>query len=217
MIAKHERPPMQPGLSADELAALLIERFSLVRDARDQWDLTLLVPSHRIAEVAAFLRDDERLQFAQLLDIAGIDYLSYPNHRGPRFAVIYNFKSVAYRHRVKLKIEVEEDALEVPSLHALFKIANWLEREVLDQYGLVFVGHPNPKRLLNHHEFVGHPLRKDYPCQKRQKLSVNDPLIDQLEGRLVARGYQILDRGQLNQAGPISFNDSAGAKPAGGK
>ena len=59
-----------------------------------------------------------------------------------------------------------------------FPIADWLERETWDQYGIVFTGHPNLKRLLNHHEFVGHPLRKDYPVQKRQHLSINDPMLD---------------------------------------
>ena len=215
MIAKIERPAMQPGLPAAELEKLLVERFTLARDPRDQWDLTLVAPSHRIAEIAAFLRDDPRLRFDTLLDLSGVDYLSYPNHRGARFAVVYNFKSTVLRHRVKLKIEVEEDALEVPTVTALFRIADWQERETFDQYGIVFVGHPNLKRLLNHHEFVGHPLRKDYPCQKRQKLSVNDPLIDQLEARLTAKGYQILDRGQMNTAAPISFGAPAAGTSAG--
>ncbi len=214
MIAKAERPPITPGLVAADLEKLLGERFALVRDPRDQWDLTLIAPVARIAEIAAALRDDPALQFDVLLDIAGLDYLSYPNHRGPRFAALYNFKSTVFTHRLKLKIEVDEDALAVPSLTPLYKIANWLEREVFDQYGLTFTGHPNLKRLLNHHEFVGHPLRKDYPVQKRQKLSVNDPLIDQLEQRLLAKGYKILDRGLENKAGPITI-PGASAKESG--
>ncbi len=208
MIAKPERPPMQPGLVAADLAQLLAGKFAAVRDPRDQWDLTLIVPAAQIAEIAAFLRDEATLRFDQLLDLAGLDYLAYPNQRGPRFAVIYNFKSTVFRHRLKLKIELEEDALDVPTLTKLYKIADWQEREVFDQYGVVFTGHSNLKRLLNHHEFVGHPLRKDYPCQKRQKLSVNDPLIDQMEQRLRAKGFQILDRGQENKAAPISFKEA---------
>ena len=209
MIAKPERPSIQPGLVAADLAQLLADKFAAVRDPRDRWDLTLIVPAATIAEIAAFLRDEATLRFDQLLDLAGLDYLAYPNHRGPRFAVIYNFKSTVFRHRLKLKIELEEDALDVPTLTKLYKIADWQEREVFDQYGVVFTGHPNLKRLLNHHEFVGHPLRKDYPCQKRQKLSVNDPLIDQMELRLRAKGFQILDRGQENKAAPISFKEAS--------
>ena len=208
MIASHQRPPIQPGLAKDQLATALAERFALVRDPRDQWDLTLLVPAAKLREVVAALRDDATLRFDQLVDSSGVDYLSYPNHRGPRFAVIYNFKSTVFTHRLKLKVELEEDALEVASLHDLYKIANWQERETFDQYGVVFTGHPNLRRLLNHHEFVGHPLRKDYPVQKRQKLSVNDPLIDQLEERLTAKGYVIVDRGEEHKAPPISFKEA---------
>jgi NADH-quinone oxidoreductase subunit C len=209
MIAHREIPPIQPGLAPADLEKLLIERFALVRDARDQWDLTLLVPAASWHDVAQFVRDDERLRCDTLLDQSGIDYLAYPGHRGPRFAVIANFKSTVFKHRVKLKVELDEDAADVASLHDLFAIANWQEREVFDQIGVRFTGHPNLKRLLNHHEFVGHPLRKDYPCQKRQKLSVNDPLVDQLEARLVAKGYTIIDRGTESKAAPITFKDGA--------
>lgn len=209
--SSHAIPAMQPGLSPEQLETVLREKFALARDPRDQWNLTLIVGADRLVEVVTYLRDEPTLAFAQLLDIAGIDYLAYPNHRGPRFAAIYNFKSVLFRHRLKLKIEIEEDALDVPTLTALYKIADWQEREVFDQYGFIFTGHPNLRRLLNHHEFVGHPLRKDYPCQKRQKLSVSDPLVDQLEARLKAKGYVILDRGQENLATPISFAEKKAA------
>ena len=205
-------PAIQPGLSVEQLDALLREKFALVRDVRDRWGLTLIVPAAKLVEVVTFLRNESTLAFAQLLDIAGIDYLAYPNHRGPRFAAIYNFKSVQFKHRVRLKVEIDEDQLDLPTLTGLYLIANWQEREVYDQLGFNFVGHPNLKRLLNHHEFVGHPLRKDYPCQKRQKLSVNDPLIDQLEARLQSKGYVILDRGQENKATPITFADQAQQK-----
>ncbi|HEX3132603.1 MAG TPA: NADH-quinone oxidoreductase subunit C, partial [Planctomycetota bacterium] len=121
-----------------------------------------------------------------------------------RYAVLYPMKSLIFRHRVTIKVTVDEDACVVPSIHELFKSANWAEREAWDQYGIVFAGHPNLKRLLNHHEFAGHPLRKDYPCQKRQKLSTNDPMIDQLEARLRAQGYTILDRGEAHPGAPIT-------------
>ena len=86
----------------------------------------------------------------------------------------------------------------VPSVHDLWKIADWQERETWDQYGIVFEGHPNLKRLLNHVEFVGHPLRKDYPARKRHTLSTNDPMLDQLEARLKAKGFEILESPLFN-------------------
>jgi NADH/F420H2 dehydrogenase subunit C len=212
--------PMQPGLTNEQLQTLLSEKFALVRDGTDKWDLTLVCPAEKLREVLRFLRDEPTLQFVMLLDVVGVDYLAYPSHRGERYAVLYPLKSLAFRHRLTIKVTVDEDACVVPSVHELFKSADWAERETWDQYGIVFAGHPNLKRLLNHHEFVGHPLRKDYPCQKRQKLSVNDQMLDQLEARLRERGYTILERGEPHAGMPItdpSAVPSVGTAKAGGK
>jgi NADH-quinone oxidoreductase subunit C len=201
----------------EQIVTILKERFAVERDPRDHWDLTLTIPAGQLREACAFVRDDVRLQMNSLLDIAGVDYLSYPDHRQARFAVVYLFKSLVFNHRLKLKVWVEEDRPEVPSIHDLFKIADWSERETWDQVGIVFTGHPNLKRLLNHHEFIGHPLRKDYPCQKRQKLNVTDPMIDQLEARLRQLGYAIVEEGEV--IGPSERSIAAvptGSNPATG-
>jgi len=187
-----------PGkpLSKDELFVLVKERFpTVVVDAADQWDLSVIASEDVLRDLIIFLRDDRRTQMNMLLDIAGIDYLAYPGHRDARFAVVYLFKSLSFNHRIRVKVRLEEEACEIASIHDLYKIADWAERETWDQVGIVFKGHPNLKRLLNHHEFLGHPLRKDYPCQKRQKLSVNDPMLDQLTLRLRQLGYTVLDEG----------------------
>ena len=186
-------PAIQPGLPTDELLKLLADGFAGERDAADRWALTVRVARENLRACVIFLRDDPRTRFDQLLDVTGIDYLSFPNWSGPRFAVSYPMKSTLLNHRLNLKVAVEEEDCTVPSLHDLYRSADWAERECWDQYGVVFSGHPNLKRLLNHHEFIGHPLRKDYPCQKRQKLSVNDPMFDQLEAKLVKLGYELLD------------------------
>lgn len=207
-------PPAGVPLGAPEMLALLAERIpGAARDAADRWDLTVLVDGAQLRDAILFLRDDRRLQMTMLLDIVGIDYLAYPDHRRARFAVVYLLKSLVHGHRVKLKVEVDEESPELPSIHDLYKIADWCERETWDQIGIVFRGHPNLKRLLNHHEFVGHPLRKDYPCQKRQKLSVNDPMLDQLELRLRQLGYTVLSGGTVNavpERGPAGAIDGAG-------
>ncbi|MBA3700787.1 MAG: NADH-quinone oxidoreductase subunit C [Planctomycetes bacterium] len=206
MVKKSNVPdgPMLPGLSLDQIVTVLAEKFTVVRDASDQWGLTLVAPAEKLRDIMRFLRDEPTLQFAMLLDVVGVDYLAYPGHRGERYAVLYPMKSLTFRHRVTIKVTVDEDACVVPSIHELFKSADWAERETWDQYGIIFAGHPNLKRLLNHHEFVGHPLRKDYPCQKRQKLSTNDQMLDQLEARLRARGYTILDHGESHAGTPIT-------------
>ncbi len=191
-------PPPGTPLAKDALLALISERFEVEADSADRWDLTVLVASGRLRDLMCFLRDDQRLRMDVLLDIAGVDYLAFPGHRHARFAVVYLLKSLAFNHRLKVKVRVEEEAAVVPSIHELWKIADWMERECWDQLGIVFKGHPNLKRLLNHHQFVGHPLRKDYPCQKRQKLTVNDPMVDQLELRLRQLGYTVLSEGAVN-------------------
>jgi NADH-quinone oxidoreductase subunit C len=211
MIAAKAVPlgPIQPGLGAVQLAEHLKDRFGLVRDPRDAQGLTMAVEAGALREVLKYLRDAENLKFAMLLDVVGIDYLAYPDHRAPRFAVVYLLKSLEFRHRLNLKVWVEEEQPEVPSVHDLFKAADWAERETWDQYGIVFKGHPTLKRLLNHHEFVGHPLRKDYPCQKRQKLSVNDAMIDQLEARLKSRGYTLVEHGKVHPGAVITAPEAA--------
>jgi NADH/F420H2 dehydrogenase subunit C len=203
-------------MTKEQILALVKERFPVVVDPRDQWDLTVVVSARMLRSVLLFLRDDPRLKMSMLLDVAGVDYLSYPDHREARFAVVYILKSLEYNHRLKVKVWVEEEQPSVPSVHDLFNIADWSERETWDQMGIVFTGHPNLKRLLNHHEFVGHPLRKDYPCQKRQKLSVNDPMVDQLEQRLRQLGYKIVSTGEVIAPLKNAITAAPGANPARG-
>jgi len=174
--------------------AALQEKFGASLDPRDSWGLTAVVDRNRLRDALVFLRDEPTLRMDMLLDTLGVDYLEYPGHDMPRFSVVYVLKSLVHAsHRLRLKVWVEEDDLNVPSAHDLFASADWQERETWDQYGIVFTGHPNLKRLLNHADFEGHPLRKDYPAQRRQWLLANDPMIDQLEARLKARGYEILE------------------------
>lgn len=182
-------------LEFEKLAfAALQDRFGATLDSSDQWGLTAVLDRSRLREALTFLRDDPSMRLDMLLDTCGVDYLEYPGHDLPRFAVVYILKSlVAVSHRLRLKVWVEEDDLVVPSVHDLFASADWQERETWDQFGIVFEGHPNLRRLLNHCDFVGHPLRKDYPAQRRQWLLANDPMIDQLEARLRSKGYEILE------------------------
>ncbi|MBI2820755.1 MAG: NADH-quinone oxidoreductase subunit C [Acidobacteria bacterium] len=125
-----------------------------------------VAPKASIVEIARFLRDDAELDYNYLIDITAVDY---PRRR-PRFEVVYHFFSLAFRHRVRLKVPVEESEAEVPSLVSLWDGANWFEREVWDMFGIRFSGHPDLRRILMYNEFQGHPLRKDYPINRRQPL-----------------------------------------------
>ncbi|MFA6622774.1 MAG: NADH-quinone oxidoreductase subunit C [Fibrobacteraceae bacterium] len=186
-----------PGLrkeTSDAVFALLSEKFAAVRDADAPKDFSVVVDASKVHDVIRFLRDDKACGFDMLLDIVGVDYLGFKDYEGPRFAVEYLLKNVydpAKRIRVKAKVA---EGASVPTVSDLFPIADWQEREVWDQYGIVFAGHPDLRRLLNHAEFVGHPLRKDYPAQKRQWLSTNDYLLPALEKKLESMGYRIVKR-----------------------
>ena len=119
------------------------------------------------------LRDRSDLAFNFLMDLTCVDYLG----ETPRFEVVYQLYSLAHGHRFRLKIRVPEDDPWVHTATGLWNSANWLEREAWDMFGVRFVGHPDPRRILMYEEFVGHPLRKDYPYNKRQPLThERDPI-----------------------------------------
>ncbi len=84
--------------------------------------------------------------------------------------MVYHLYSVARNRRVRIKARVDEDAAEIDSAVELYPSANWMEREVFDLYGIRFRDHPDLRRILLYEEFEGHPLRKDYPKQRRQPL-----------------------------------------------
>lgn len=130
-------------------------------------DQTVTVKKGCLLELALFLRDNPDLLFNFLMDITAVDY----HKRKPvRFEVVYHFFSLKHNHRVRVKTAVGEDDCIVDSLHALWKTTNWYEREIWDMYGIKFRGHPDLRRILLYEEFKGHPLRKDYPINKRQPL-----------------------------------------------
>ena len=129
-------------------------------------DATACIDPERIVEVARLLRDDSELEFEMLTDLTAVDYLG----EEPRFEMVYHFYSVARNHRLRIRARVPEEAAEIDSLVGVYASANWMEREVWDLYGIRFRGHPDLRRILLYEEFEGHPLRKDYPKEKRQPL-----------------------------------------------
>jgi NADH-quinone oxidoreductase subunit C len=129
-------------------------------------DATACVDPERVVEVARLLRDDSALEFEMLTDVTAVDYLG----EEPRFEMVYHFYSVAGNRRLRIKARVPEEPAEIDSLVDVYASANWMEREVWDLYGIRFKGHPDLRRILLYEEFEGHPLRKDYPKEKRQPL-----------------------------------------------
>jgi NADH-quinone oxidoreductase subunit C len=120
--------------------------------------LTVAVEASRIVEVVKFLRDDPNCRFVNITDITAVDHLA----REKRFDVIYHFLSPTLNTRIRLKAQADETT-QVPSIIDVFPGADWFERETYDLYGVIFIGHPDMRRLLTDYGFEGHPLRKDFP------------------------------------------------------
>ena len=123
------------------------------------------------AAVATFLRDDPSTKMEMFIDLTVVDRFSTE----PRFDVVLHLYSVTLKHRVRLYAGVPEEDPTIETLVPVWAGANWFEREAYDLYGVRFRGHPDLRRILMYPEFVGHPLRKDYPKEKRQPLVRRQP------------------------------------------
>jgi len=125
---------------------------------------TMYVSADAVAAVARALHDRGDLAFTFLADVTAVDF--WPTE--PRFELVYILVSPANRLRLRLKVRLNAEAAHVATVSGIWPAANWLEREVWDMFGIVFDGHPDPRRLLMPEDWDGYPLRKDYPVQIRK-------------------------------------------------
>jgi len=140
-------------------------------------ELTLVVKAADLLSVLTRLRNDAEFSFEELIDVCGIDYSTYGSETsedgkyladtecsGPRFAAVYHLLSITHNIRLRLRVFAEDDAMPMlDSAIPVWPSANWYEREAFDLYGIIFVGHPDLRRLLTDYGFVGNPFRKDFP------------------------------------------------------
>jgi NADH-quinone oxidoreductase subunit C len=178
---------------AQALAARMDERFRVLgaRTIVASGEVTLEVPAEHLAAVCRALREDGELAFEQLMDLCGVDYLSYGlaewttseqatrsgfsrgvdrgvaltegSERPERFAVVYHLLSQRHNRRLRLRVFAPGDPPRVASVAEVWSSANWFEREAFDLYGILFDGHPDLRRILTDYGFIGHPFRKDFP------------------------------------------------------
>ncbi len=155
-------------MAPEEICDILRERFGeaitdTVLGARRPY---VVVEADRWAEVATFLRDDERMRFNMLQCISSVDLLE-----DNKLAAVYDLFSIPVagpgpcpklRHHFAVRVEVDRDAPHIPTVSHLWSAADWHEREAYDLMGIVFDGHPNLLRILCPDDWEGHPLRKDY-------------------------------------------------------
>ena len=139
----------------------LKEKFgsSLLEIKEFRGEVTVTVKKEDIAAVCGFLKSE--LSYNLLTDVTAVDYLG----KTPRFMMVYNLYSIPNKDRLRVKAPVTEEDSSIDTLAILWNSANWLEREVYDLFGITFTGHPDLRRILMTEDWVGHPLRKDYPLQ----------------------------------------------------
>ena len=153
---------------------------------------TLELNGSSIKEVALFLRDNELFKYDQLIDVCGVDYMAYgltewqttdctstgfsrgvnkdvkiqadtEKSFSKRFCVVYHLLSLEFNTRLRIKCFLDGEPPQIDSVVGIWNSANWFEREAFDLFGIVFVDHPDLRRILTDYGFVGHPFRKDFP------------------------------------------------------
>jgi len=148
----------------------------------------MTVQPDQLEETLSRLKLYPELNFGLLLDITGIDYLEYPVAQDCRFGVVYTIRNWRENMLVQVKVPVADPEKGVPTCTHLWSSANWAEREVYDQYGINFIGHPDLRRILNHWQFKGHPLRKDYDIFKGQICYDSYSMENEIKNRLLDNG-----------------------------
>jgi NADH-quinone oxidoreductase subunit C len=133
---------------------------------------TFYISRDHVPAAAQLLRDRDDLKFGLLAELTAADF--YP--REPRFELVYILVSMAHRRRIRMKVRLHAADARVATICSLWPAANWLEREVWDLFGIVFDGHPDPRRLLMPEDWDGYPLRKDYPVQINKHAATAAPL-----------------------------------------
>jgi NADH-quinone oxidoreductase subunit C len=159
-------PPMADENAPSLTIRRLLEQFpnAVASWHRRRGDDTVVLKREAIVDACRFLRHEPDLLYDLFIDLTVVDYLP----REPRFVVVIHLYSFRYKHRIRLKVPLEESDPVMDTLTSVWRGTNWFEREAWDMYGIVFRGHPNLKRILLYEAFEGHPLRKDYPIDRRQ-------------------------------------------------
>jgi NADH-quinone oxidoreductase subunit C len=137
-------------------AAVLVEELGKKFDYVEvNEQLTVIIPADKLLEFMQSLKEDYGMGF--LTNETAVDY---PKEN--KFEVVYNISSIEKGITIMVKTSVDRDNPELPSVFPVWGGANWQEREIYDLLGVVFTGHPNPKRILLDYDYEGHPLRKDF-------------------------------------------------------
>ena len=152
---------------ADEVVNKLKENFhdGIIKVEEFRGEVSVTVDKNKIRDIMLFLRDAEELLYDMLTDLCGVDYQCNAGDAA-RFEIVYLLRSSKFNDRLRIKARVrEEEDCQLSTVSDIWRAADWLEREVYDMFGIKFNNHPDLRRILLVDEFVGHPLRKDFPTE----------------------------------------------------
>ena len=180
-----------------ELKQKLSKAFGKKNVSESLNELTLNIKSEDVLEVCQKLKDE--FQFEILMDLCGIDYLTYgysdwngnasssgfgrarqaqqsTNQKEQRFGVVYHLLSVSTNQRLRVKALLSSENLMIQSVTKIWNCADWFEREAFDLFGILFENHNDLRRILTDYGFVGHPLRKDFPMSGEVEMRYDEEL-----------------------------------------
>ena len=141
----------------------------------------VIVRGDRIVDMLRWLRDDTSLQMNHLRALCGVDNARRKDPGLSRFEVVYNLYSIPLRHEIRIRAEVGDKEPAINSVVELWAGADWLERETYDLMGIQFKNHPDLRRVLLPEDWVGHPLRKDYPLKGKEEWKGMTELLDKVK------------------------------------
>ncbi|MFZ8943132.1 MAG: NADH-quinone oxidoreductase subunit C [Methylophilaceae bacterium] len=153
-------------------AKLLLERLKksfgkkILRSSLGFDEVTIAVGATELIDILKTLKNNRDFQFKQLIDLCGVDFLEYPEEQlnNKRFAVVYHLLSLKKNNRLRIKVFLEDNEFPtLPTVISLWPVADWYEREAFDLLGIMFLNHPDLRRILTDYGFIGHPFRKDFP------------------------------------------------------
>lgn len=151
------------AIAQDPLAAAVAEKFgdAVIGGHNEKGELTLLIDPAHLVEVSRFLKTEKG--YIQLTGATCVDW--FP--REPRFEMVYELRNYSTNDYLRLKCAVGSadggETYAIDSLYAVWRSADWYEREVFDLFGVTFRNHPDLRRIMMPENWKGHPLRKDYP------------------------------------------------------
>ncbi|WP_448871668.1 NADH-quinone oxidoreductase subunit C [Desulfobulbus propionicus] len=170
---------MEPVAIIDRLKAEFPDE--ILQTYVNQGQGAVVVRPGRIVDILRWLRDDASMRMNHLRSLCGVDNSRRKDPDLSRFEVVYNLYSIPLRHEIRIRAEVGDKEPAVDSVVPLWPGADWLERETFDLMGIHFHNHPDLRRVLMPEDWVGHPLRKDYPLKGKEEWAGMTELLNKVQ------------------------------------